>query len=329
MYISPINAAGVHSPNKKYTTIPSFRGNLITKSTDEIYSLVIKIIEHARQNNAKGVFEACGIAVKENPDKTLTISHYCQPLDKVTFKTLGINEDELIQNVSVIEGVANFTGSGITRADKLSEAGSLISLGGKLQSLKSLSRIRETLDLSRNKYIKHLDSLNIVGKNLYIPETEIETMNGLKKVGSKLNAWCSAIREMKALQIIGGGGRFDYSEISDLSSLRKAGALSIDRAHNLTALDNLEECENDFSAYENSNLKSMSKFKKCGGSLYIPNSGLKNLPELEKCGKHLIVSGNNIELPKLKYCGGNICFLNSNLSKNDFANVKIAGDLVG
>ena len=76
---------------------------------------------------AEDIFAAAGIKVKVNPDKTFTISHYRPYVEVdenyIRFSELGIEENELMKNVKVIQNDADFYKSEITELPKLEAIG--------------------------------------------------------------------------------------------------------------------------------------------------------------------------------------------------------------
>jgi len=67
--------------------------------------------------------EKMGITVIVRPDNTYEISHYTPMIDQFTLSDLGIKENDLLQNVSVIVGDANFKDSNVTALPNLEEVG--------------------------------------------------------------------------------------------------------------------------------------------------------------------------------------------------------------
>lgn len=76
---------------------------------------------------AHAIFAAAGIGIKENLDKTFTISHYRPYVEVdenyIRFSELGINENELMKNVKEIANDADFYKSEITELPKLETIG--------------------------------------------------------------------------------------------------------------------------------------------------------------------------------------------------------------
>jgi len=77
----------------------------------------------AKNNDHKAIMEKMGITVIVRPDNTYEISHYTPMIDQFTLSDLGIKENDLLQNVSVIVGDANFKDSNVTALPNLEEVG--------------------------------------------------------------------------------------------------------------------------------------------------------------------------------------------------------------
>lgn len=75
------------------------------------------------QKDYKSILESMGITVKPLEDGTMSISHYNPNVDRFTLSELGVKENELLSNVSKIEGDADFKNSNATSLPNLKEVG--------------------------------------------------------------------------------------------------------------------------------------------------------------------------------------------------------------
>ena len=90
----------------------------------------------------KGILEKMGISVTVLPDGTFELSHYTSYINKIALNDFGINENELLANVSRIKGNANFKDSNITGLPMLREVDGKLDFGySNISNLKNLKRI--------------------------------------------------------------------------------------------------------------------------------------------------------------------------------------------
>ncbi len=79
--------------------------------------------EAAKRGDYKYILEQMGITVEVLPDGTYAISHYSPALGEYTINDLGIKENDLLSNVSIIRGNAIFENSNATTLPKLTKVG--------------------------------------------------------------------------------------------------------------------------------------------------------------------------------------------------------------
>ena len=90
----------------------------------------------------KGILEKMGITVTILPDGTFELSHYTSYIDEIALNDFGINENELLANVSRIKGNANFKDSNATTLPNLSEVGGILDFGyANISNIKNLKSI--------------------------------------------------------------------------------------------------------------------------------------------------------------------------------------------
>lgn len=94
------------------------------------------------KHDYKGILEKMGITVTVLPDGTFELSHYTSYINKIALNDFGINENELLANVSRIKGNANFKDSNATTLPLLQEVGGVLDFGySDISNLKNLKTI--------------------------------------------------------------------------------------------------------------------------------------------------------------------------------------------
>lgn len=125
-----------------------------------------------KENNQAEIFKAVGIETKRNTDGTLTISHYGQPDEGFTYKDLGIDENRLLNNVSEIEGNADFIRSNATIANDLKKIGQDANfMYSKIKSLNNLEYIGRLANFLNMPNLTALPNLRCVGEKIALPRT--------------------------------------------------------------------------------------------------------------------------------------------------------------
>ena len=98
--------------------------------------------EAAQRGDYKFILEQMGIKVEVLPDGTYAISHYSPTLGEYTINDLGIKENELLANVSVIRGDATFENSNATTLPNLREVGGQFTFdGSNIYDIRNLREI--------------------------------------------------------------------------------------------------------------------------------------------------------------------------------------------
>ena len=154
-------------------------------------------------DDAIKIFECIGIQATKRKDGTLTLSHYRQPSEDLTFDDLGINEDKLIKYVSKIEQFATFENSEVTKLPNLKYVGGDFNIHGtKIKSLGVLKSIGGDAHLT-SKNLADLGDLRNVGGNFMLCHSEIESLQNLETVGGSLNIRGSKLKNLGKLKSIG------------------------------------------------------------------------------------------------------------------------------
>ncbi len=100
----------------------------------EIESLVAK-------KDYKSILERMGITIETLEDGTWAISEYKAYIDEFALTDLGIKENDLLANVSIIRGKADFKDSNVTTLPLLKEIGEVDFAYADISNLKSLTKI--------------------------------------------------------------------------------------------------------------------------------------------------------------------------------------------
>ena len=101
-----------------------------------------KLQQLAQNKNYKEILEEMGITVTVLPNGTWEISHYSPLFHDIVLNDYGINENELLANVSIIKGDATFKDSNATTLPMLEEVGCKCDFGyANISNLKNLKMI--------------------------------------------------------------------------------------------------------------------------------------------------------------------------------------------
>ena len=114
------------------------------KAKPEFDKQKAKIEELIKNGDTKGIVEELGINCAYLHDGTFVIDNYCGMAKGEAYSLcdLGIDENKLMQNVSIVSNVLDLEGSMLTSAPKLKEVGERIYFGeGKVSDLRNLEKI--------------------------------------------------------------------------------------------------------------------------------------------------------------------------------------------
>ena len=209
-------------------------------------------------SKAVEIFEKYGIKTQVDNNNMIIISHYSQPKG-TTFKELGINEDELIENVIACEGKFETRKSALTKFPLI--ACREIRLDGET-NISEMPNLKAVGILLTNKNLKKLPKLKSAG-SISLENSIIKSLPKLKEVAIFI-AQNSNLCELPALERAGKLCIVDcpLEELKNLEYAQEIFICSTDEKNkiNITQLNKLEEVENLFVA--NSTLKSLPKLKK-------------------------------------------------------------------
>ncbi len=174
-----------------------------SEAKQKLPELQENLSEYRKNKDYQAVLNYFGIETKENEDGSLTLSRYSQPEKGITFEMLGIDENEMFQNVSEIEGDGDF-------------------LNSSLKSLYNCKKIGGNVRCSTSK-LETLGGLVEVGGNLNLEHSDVKSLGDLEYVGGGANFKGSKNTSTDNLKHIGKNALFAYSKIKDISGLEYIG----------------------------------------------------------------------------------------------------------
>lgn len=203
------------------------------------------------------IFEKYGIKTSVDNSNMIIISHYTQPKGK-TFAELGINEDELIENVIACSGTFDLRRSKITKFPLSASREIRMYEDNEITEMPNLKAAGVFVT---NKKIKKLPKLKFVS-SISLEDSPIKSFPKLKEAGI-LIAQNSQLKELPVLESVARLCVVDCP-LEDLKALTYAGDVFIcssDEANKIdvATLPKLEEIEKLFVA--NATLKSIPKLK--------------------------------------------------------------------
>ena len=276
-------------------------GNFAQKELDKVQELE-QSVEKIRQdlapaiknNNVAEIFEYFNIKSQQDKDGLFIIDKFEQPDELYTFSDLGIDENNLLENVKEITHDADFADSKVTELKNLKcigknanftdsiieNLGALEKIGGdatftnsKLSSLNNLKYIGKTADFSKSN-VKDLGELIYIGENALFNKSKITDLKNLQHIGWNAKFQNSYITSLKHIKEIGGNVRFEDTLITDLGSLTRIGKNAYFSNSLVTDLKNLEVIGED-AIFTNSGVENTGKLHYIGNSVFIQNCPLK------------------------------------------------------
>ena len=150
------------------------------------------------------IFKKMGIEADKDENGKLTISHYNQPSQRVTFADLGVDEEKLMENVKEVKGDANFQRTSLKTIDGVEKVGGTVNLiGTTVKSMKNLKEIGGVAQMN-DSLIEDLSSLKSVGAMANLSRTKVTELPALEKVEGNLDLQDSPITSMPNLKKVKG-----------------------------------------------------------------------------------------------------------------------------
>lgn len=165
---------------------------LSAKNRDLARDIEDKIGDAVRTKDYEKILNYMKISTKKDENGKLILSHYEIP-NGFDYKVIDINEDDLLKNVSAIEGNADFTRSRITGFGNIKYIGGNANFAG--MTLEDLGKIEE------------------IGGNADFRYAKINTMGNLQKIGKDLILDYADFKDLYSLRFVGGRIRQEYGTI--------------------------------------------------------------------------------------------------------------------
>ncbi|MBQ7450293.1 hypothetical protein IJS77_02655 [bacterium] len=179
--------------------------------------------EKLKNASSEEIFKTFGIDVKKDNDGFLIISKYCPPRTGFSYEDYGIDENELIKNVKIIEDFALFADSKITDLGNLQTIGGEATFyGSQVTDLSNLQTIGGNADF-RGSQVTDLGNLQTIGGNADFRGSQVTDLGNLQTIGGDADFSGSQVTDLGNLQTIGGYAEFCKSNVSDIENLQKIG----------------------------------------------------------------------------------------------------------
>ena len=264
----------------------------------------LKLQEAIKNNDYTTIFNYFGIATKKGKDGYLTISEYRQPSEDYTFKDIGIDENKLYElaKIKKIKESASFNDS------QIRDLGCLESIGGYASFIDS--------------QVSDLGNLKHIGGDAYFGGSQISDLGNLKHIGGDAYFGGSQISDLGYLESIGGGAYFEGSQINDLGNLRFIGGYAEFNDSQISDLGNLRFIRGNVW-FSDSQVSDLGNLESIGGDADFRNSQITNLGNLKDIGGTAHFSNSQIKYLGKVDIGGDIYIEDSQLTVDEFENLKI------
>ena len=191
--------------NNQYRYHYSQENDIVSFSANtERNTQFIKNLEHLKQKkggsfdncNSEEIFNAIGIKTRRKKNGLLIISEYRQPDNKYTFSQLGIDEDKLVEDISVIEGNSDFSKSDAKIYKNLEYVGGNFRLTfNNSKSFPVLKEISKSAYFYRAKDIS-LPRLEKIGGSAICSHSIFTDINNLKEVNGDMQVRDSNLAQL-------------------------------------------------------------------------------------------------------------------------------------
>lgn len=246
----------------------------LTKTTKKEIAKIKRDLKKAKKNNdIKTIYNYFGINVEEDQDGYLTLSKYKQPSRNITYKDLGIDENKLFKKVKIINGDGDFRDSNLTDLKQLRHIN-----GNAYFGFSQFENLGNLEFIGINAYFDHslvtnLGNLKIIGRNASFSFSQVTDLGKLEKIGNDANFNHSKVKTLGNLTMIGGNASFYDSQVTDLGKLKRIYGSTNFNYSKLIKLGNLEYIDQD-ADFGNSQIIDLGKLKVIGRCANIQNSQL-------------------------------------------------------
>ena len=228
-------------------------------------------------------------------------------------------------NLETINGDADFRHSQVT------DLGNLEIIGGdadfsdsQVTNLGNLKKIDGNAYF-RNSQITDLGNLEIIGGDALFVDSQVTNLDNLKKISGGAYFHYSQVTNLGNLEIIGGHANFSDSPITDLGNLEKINGDADFNYSQVTDLGNLETINGD-ADFRDSKITDLGNLEIIGGDAYFRDSKITDLGNLETIGGDADFRDSLVtDLGNLKTINGKVNIHNSQLTAEDFKNIKVKG----
>ena len=290
-----------------------------------------KIIENAKYdlrqaietNDVETIFDYFNISYETDKDGLIILNGgYCQPDRGITWKELGIDENNLLKRIKEINGYCDMSRSDATDLGEVRKINGHLKLAhSKLNDLGKLEFV-ENIDFSNSK-IKTLGNLVCINKNGIFSNSDVTNLGRLRYIGGDADFSNSKLKSLANLEIIMGNACFKDSEIIDLGNLRKIGKNADFSGAKIQNLANLTSIGKN-AVFANSEIKNPGNLETIGGYADFFNSKIENLGNLKTIYGDAIFNNTPLtSLGNLECIGGTIRFSNTNI--NDIGRLEKIG----
>ena len=185
--------------------------------TNNYLNAIVLLNKISNAKSKKKILEALGIKAKELEDGTLKIASYnpselenfilLRSYTEDPFSAMGIDEEDLLDGVSIIVGDLYLQDTNITTVKTVKKVGGDVILGNSnLKSLGSIKGVRGNIYAHDSK-LKSLGNLIIAGGDADFSNTDITSTRYLKKVGGNLNLKNTNVKKINYLTGENLGGK--------------------------------------------------------------------------------------------------------------------------
>ena len=199
------------------------------KSKPDIESCLRDLKYDIMYDRHKKIFNYFGIKSRRTDSNRFTISHYKQPSDDFTFANLGIDENNLMEQIITIEGDADFKRT-------------------SLKDTKNIRHIGGNCDISRSR-ITYFPKLMDIKGDLIAESSLLENIGSLRRVEGNVDCAFCCLKNLNSLEYVGGD-------------------LDLTSNYNLKSLGNVEYVGGDLYIAD-TKIKKAEHLKEVGGKIYV------------------------------------------------------------
>ena len=255
------------------------------------------------------LFNYYGIKTTRDEYGMLVLSHFEEPKE-ISFTDLGINENNLFNNVSKIKGDAKFHDSEMDHLGNLREIEGTVRLTScNIKSLGKLKRIGGDFVKGWDR-LQDTGDLEEIGGNVEIISTRNFDFTNLKRIKGNFEAGDTTIvRSLGSIEEI-DGNLIHAKDIEDFGNLRRIGGNADFNYAKIYEPIRIEEIGGD-ADFSNADIKVPLSIKRINGDFNCKYASIEDLGALEYVGGDLYLGGADIkDFGAIKEVKGKITALN-------------------